>query len=323
MNLSWTQHPAALMLAVLVFVALLMLMEGLYLMWRSVFGGQARYMAHRLKMLSVSQGVLPTARVSPGGWRGWLDQGLVGRWLRDCLMQARVRGSLWQWLTLSLLSVLLVALLMQALRWPGALAGAAAVTAGFWPAAYILWRRHQRLARLQRQLPDALDMLTRALRAGHAFSSALQMAAQELADPLAGELQVVHEEVRFGLNLQQALTHLVERAPLAELRYFVVAVLIQRESGGNLAEVLGKLAQLMRARQRLMARVRVLSSEGRLSAWILVVLPFALAGLLALFNPQFISPLWTDPIGLALLKGMLLMMALGVVLMVRIVRIRV
>jgi tight adherence protein B len=194
---------------------------------------------------------------------------------------------------------------------------------GLLPTAYVLRRRQQRLARLYAQLPDALDMMARALRAGHAFSSALQMAAQELGEPLAGELRLVHEEVRFGLSLQQALGHLVERAPLTDLRYFVVAVLIQRESGGNLAEVMGKLAQLIRARQRLLSRVRVLSSEGRLSAWILVVLPFALAGLLAVFNPQFISPLWTDPIGIGLLKGMLVMMAIGVFLMVRIVRIRV
>jgi tight adherence protein B len=134
---------------------------------------------------------------------------------------------------------------------------------------------------------------------------------------------MVHEEVNFGLTLQQALKHLTERVPLTDLRYFVVAVQIQRESGGNLAEVLGKLAQLIRARLRLLARVRVLSSEGRLSAWILVLLPFVLGGLLTVFNPRFMQLLWTDPIGITLLKWMLGLMLLGVVLIARIVRIRV
>jgi tight adherence protein B len=323
--LSWMNHPAALVLAVFVFVALLLLLEGTYLLWRSVFGLQARDLARRLKALELNADRLPLLQstTDAGPLSAWLDQGLMRRLLRDPLLQADLRWRPWQWLGGSLLAGLGTALALQSLRWPASVTFFLAVGVGLLPTAYVLRRRQQRLARLYAQLPDALDMMARALRAGHAFSSALQMAAQELGEPLAGELRLVHEEVRFGLSLQQALGHLVERAPLTDLRYFVVAVLIQRESGGNLAEVMGKLAQLIRARQRLLSRVRVLSSEGRLSAWILVVLPFALAGLLAVFNPQFISPLWTDPIGIGLLKGMLVMMAIGVFLMVRIVRIRV
>jgi tight adherence protein B len=319
-------HPATLLLAVLVFVALLLFLEGLYLLWRSAFGPQARDLARRLKALALpAQRTATLTPVEPAGPLSvWLDRGPVRRLFQEPLLQAHLTWRPWQWLGGSVLAALGTALLLQeGLRWPASVGWAVGLGVGLLPTGYVWWRRHRRLTELYAQLPDALDLMARALRAGHAFSSALQMAAQELSDPLGGELRTVHEEVRFGLSLQQAFNHLVERAPLTDLRYLVVAVLIQRESGGNLAEVMGKLAQLIRARQRLLARVRVLSSEGRLSAWILVLLPFALAGLLAIFNPQFISPLWTDPIGIGLLKGMLLMMVIGVFLMVRIVRIRV
>ena len=134
------------------------------------------------------------------------------------------------------------------------------------------------MAKIERQLPDALDLMTRALRAGHAFSSALKMAGEEMAEPIAGEFRTVHDEVNFGVSLEQALTHLSERVPLTDLRYFVVAVLIQRDSGGNLTEILGNLSQLIRERLKLLAKVKVLSSEGRMSAWILGLMPFFLAG---------------------------------------------
>ena len=141
------------------------------------------------------------------------------------------------------------------------------------------------------------------------FPPALKMAGEEMAEPIAAEFRTVHDEVNFGVSLQQALTHLSERVPLTDLRYFVVAVLIQRESGGNLTEILGNLSRLIRERLKLMAKVRVLSSEGRMSAWILALMPFALAGVLNLMNPEFMSPLWTDPIGISMIKYLLVMMA--------------
>ena len=264
--------------------------------------------------------------------RGGATAGPLGTWLQQLpvrsaldrlLLQADWRWQAGQWLAISVLAAVVTALLLKLLGSAWALAWAAGGAVGLLPWGYVLLRRQRRLRLLQEQLPDALDMLTRALRAGHALSSALQMAGQEMNEPMASEVRMVHEEVNFGLTLQQAMTHLTERVPLTDLRYFAVAVQIQRESGGNLAEVLGKLAQLIRARLRLLARVRVLSSEGRLSAWILVLLPFVLGGLLAVFNPRFMQPLWTDPIGITLLKWMAGLMLLGVILIARIVRIRV
>ena len=126
-----------------------------------------------------------------------------------------------------------------------------------------------------------------------------------MTEPLAGEFRTVHDEVNYGVSLQQALTNLSERVPLTDLRYFVVAVLIQRDSGGNLTEVLGEPEPADPRSPEADARVKVLSSEGRLSAWILALMPFALAGLMNLVNPEFMSPLWTDPIGIEIVKYML------------------
>jgi tight adherence protein B len=317
----------AIVTAVAVFVALLLLLEGLYLFWRSSFGPQARQLSQRLKTLSQERDRARAAAwrvsASAGPLAAWLQQLPARRTLEHLLLQADLRWPAGQWLALTVLAALVTALLLKLSGSAWAIALAVGGTVGLLPWAHLLLRRQRRLNLLQRQFPDALDMLNRALRAGHALSSALQMAGQEMNEPMASELRTVHEEVNFGLTLQQALTHLTERVPLTDLRYFVVAVQIQRESGGNLAEVLGKLAQLIRARLRLLARVRVLSSEGRLSAWILVLLPFVLGGLLAVFNPRFMQPLWTDPIGITLLKWMFGLMLLGVILIARIVRIRV
>jgi tight adherence protein B len=202
----------------------------------------------------------------------------------------------------------------------GALAAAAAACL---PLLYVRRKRRRRLAKIEQQLPDALDLMARALRAGHAFSSGLKMAGEEMAEPIAGELRNVHEEVNFGVSLEQALTHLSERVPITDLRYFVVAVLIQRDSGGNLTEILDNLSRLIRERAKLMGRIKVLSAEGRMSAWILLVLPFALGAAMNLVNPKFMSPLWTDPMGISILKYMLTLMALGVLVLRHIVRIRV
>ena len=209
------------------------------------------------------------------------------------------------------------------LRQPMALAIPLGAALGLLPWLFLQRKRHQRLALMERQLPEALDLMTRALRAGHAFSSGLQMAGDELAEPIAGELRLVHDEINYGTSLPQALTNLSERVPITDLRYFVVAVLIQRESGGNLTEMLINLSRLIRERLKLHDRVRVLSAEGRMSAWILGLMPFGLAAMLNLLNPEFMSVLWSDPIGIAILQILAALMVIGVLMLRRIVRIRV
>jgi len=165
--------------------------------------------------------------------------------------------------------------------------------------------------------------MSRALKAGHALPSGLQMVGDEAQDPIAGEFRIVHDEINYGVAVPTALLNLAHRVPSTDMRYFVIAVLIQREAGGNLTEVLGKISALIRERLRLLGRVRALSAEGRMSGWVLGLLPFAVGGIINLINPKFMSVLWTDPMGLKLIYAALGMMTLGALWMRKIIKIRV
>lgn len=319
-----------LVMVVLVFVAVLLLLESIYVMWRSHRGPQATKLQTRLHALSATRD--RTAQTQLLRQRMLSELPVMERLLQST---PRLRGLdrviLQSGLNWTVSKVLLLCLVFCAVAWaamslgahqPVLLSAAVGMMVGALPLMYVYYRRNKRLAKFERQLPEALDLITRALRAGHAFSAALKMAGEEMAEPIAGEFATVHDEVNFGVSLQQALTHLSERVPLTDLRYFVVAVLIQRDSGGNLTEILNNLSRLIRERLKLMGRVRVLSSEGRLSAWILGLMPFFLAGVMNLLNPEFMRPLWTDPIGITIIKYMLGLMLLGVVIMRKIVKIR-
>lgn len=184
-------------------------------------------------------------------------------------------------------------------------------------------RRGLQVARIEAQLPDTLDLLARAMLAGHAFTSALRLAAKDAPPPLSQELQRVFDEVNYGLDLKEAMSAMAERVASNDVRFFVIAVLVQHETGGNLAAILQNTAMLIRERQKIRGVIRVLSGEGRVSAWILSVLPFVLAGVLNLLNPGFMSTLWTHALGLQMLQVCLLLMLLGVVWMWRLIDIRV
>ncbi len=188
---------------------------------------------------------------------------------------------------------------------------------------YLQHLRRKRVFQIEAQLPDTLDLMARAMQAGHAFSSALLIVGAEGTLPIRGEFQTTFDEINFGIPTHSALQHLTQRVASSDLRFFVVAVLIQLETGGNLTEILKSLAALIRDRQRVAGTVRVLSAEGRLSAWILGLLPFTIALLLSLINPDLISILWTDPMGIHMLQISLGLMLVGVWWMWRMVRIRI
>jgi tight adherence protein B len=183
--------------------------------------------------------------------------------------------------------------------------------------------RSQRLQQIETQLPDALDMMGRALRAGHAFPTALKMVGDEMNAPIAEEFKAVFDEVNFGMSMQDALTSMANRVDLTDMRFFVIAVVIQRETGGNLAELLASISAIMRDRIKLMAQVRVLTAEGRMSAWILSLLPFGAAGLIHLTNPTFLQLLYTDKLGLTMLGISGALMGIGIMVMRNIIDIRV
>jgi tight adherence protein B len=194
---------------------------------------------------------------------------------------------------------------------------------GIIPLLYLLSRKQQRMKRFQEQLPDALDLIARALKAGHAFSGGLNMVAGEFSDPIGTEFDKTRDEISFGVGINEAMKNLAARVDCPDLQFFVVSVIIQRETGGNLAEILEKIAYLIRERFKLYGRVRALAADGKLSAIILVALPPFIAFYMSIVNPEYIGLLVTDPIGIAMTICALLMMTMGVLVMKRMVSIKV
>lgn len=317
--------------AVLLFAAVILLTEGLWLWWSGSHGGGARRIARRLQLMS-GRGEGGADKVSILKQRRYSESPALERRLRRIpqlarldrlLLQSGLRCSMAQLLASWCLLLPASLLLPVALAMP--LLAALLLAAGLLlaPLGVLLRARAERLRRIEAQLPEAADFLGRALRAGHSFANVLQMASDELSEPIAGEFKAAHEEIHYGVPMNEALHNLAARIPLTDLRYLVIAVLIQRESGGNLAEILGNTARLIRARLKLLGQVRVLSAEGKLSAWILGLLPVAVLLVMSVVNPAYISVLWTDPLGVRLLWFSAASMAGGVFWMRKVIRIRI
>lgn len=323
-------NPFWLML-IMVFVAVMLLLEGSFLLWKSYQGPGALKVRKRMRALSAVR----DENKQPALFKQRLlsEVPAIERFLLNLSRAQRLEKFILQsGLDWSVSLVLLVCLVLGAsgflmmvviVHQPVLLSAGSGIVLAALPIFYVDKRRKMRLRKLEVQLPEALDLITRSLRSGHALSSALQMVGDEMPEPIAGEFRSVHEEVNFGVSLENALMGLAERVPLTDVRYFIVSVLIQRDSGGNLTEVLGNLSRLIRERLKLLSKVRVLSSEGRLSAWVLGVMPFALAGVMYLANPEFMAPLWNDPIGISIIQYTLILMVFGIAVLRKIVKIRV
>ncbi|WP_299982377.1 type II secretion system F family protein [Desulfobacula sp.] len=191
------------------------------------------------------------------------------------------------------------------------------------PYIYLLNLKKNRISKFQSQLHEALDLIARALRAGHSFTSSLKLAADEFADPLGTEFAETIDEINFGVGVPEALKGLAQRMDCSEAKYFVIAVIIQRETGGNLAELIESLAHIIRERFKFEGNVRTLTAEGRLSAIILCAMPFAIGLWLQISNPAFLSPLFTDPIGKIMLVGAGVFLVIGMLVMRQMVKIEV
>jgi tight adherence protein B len=172
-------------------------------------------------------------------------------------------------------------------------------------------------------LPDALELMSRALSAGHAFSESLQMVSQEMPEPIAAEFHKTYEEQNLGLSLKLALENLMERIPLLDLRMCVTAVLIQRETGGNLGEILEKVAYTIRERFRIMGDLKTLTTSSRLSAWLLCALPIFVAIAVTFMNPDYMAVLWKDPRGHYLIAAALFMQVTGMLIVRKILNIKI
>jgi tight adherence protein B len=194
--------------------------------------------------------------------------------------------------------------------------------AGCIPTVVLVFKRARRTARFEELFPEAIDLVSRALRAGHAFTTALGMVAEELPQPIAGEFRLLYDRQNFGLPLPEALRDFAERVPLLDARFFVIAVLTQRESGGNLSEVLDNLASVIRDRFTVKRQVQAKSAHGRLTGWVLSAMPPALALIFMVTSPDYLRPLIDDPAGIRMVITGIGLQILGTVIIRRIVRIQ-
>lgn len=315
---------------VLIFIAVVLFLEGMYLFWNTYKGPEAERIERRLRAMSA--GSHDGESLSIAKERLLSDSPHLHRFLLEIprihhldrlLVQSGLKLNVAVFLGLTISGILLSFILAIFFGLPLFAIIVAGAVVGVLPLFYVLNVKKKRMSTFEQQLPDALDMMGRALRAGHAFPSTLKMVGDEMTDPVAGEFRTTFDELNYGASAEDALQNMAKRLPSDDLRYFVIAVLIQRETGGNLSEVLNNISALIRERLKLLGTVRVLASEGRLSAWILGILPLALAVILNIINPKFMSILWTDPIGLKLVWIMLAMMGVGIYWLRRIIRIHV
>lgn len=197
------------------------------------------------------------------------------------------------------------------------------IVAAALPFLHVWWKRKRRFDQFLELLPDALELMSRALSAGHAFSEALHMVAEEMPEPIAGEFRKTYEEQNLGLSLKLALENLMERIPLLDLRMCVTAVLVQKETGGNLGEILEKVAYTIRERFRIMGDLKTLTTSSRLSAWLLCALPIFVAIAVTFMNPDYMAVLWKDQRGHYLIAAAITMQFTGMLIVKKILNIKI
>jgi tight adherence protein B len=213
--------------------------------------------------------------------------------------------------------ILLVASGLKTLALVGALVGA------LMPYSYASFRRNRRFQKFEELFPQAIDTLARAVRAGHALTTALELISNEVGEPVSSEFRKLFEEQKFGLPMRDALINLTERMPLVDVKFFVTAVMLQRETGGNLAEILDNLSYVIRERFKIQRQVRVFTAQGRLTMMLLMMLPPIIVVTMLVMNPSFIRPLFTDPLGHGLLVGGITLQTIGYFVIRRIIQIQV
>lgn len=319
-----------LLVAIIIFMVTLALIEGAYYALRKIRSGEKKEVLRRLRGYPTKEyerEIIDIMRKSMLSEVPWLNRMLLSiRWtdkLSRLIEQSGTESTLGVFM---LLSIVLASGGFVIGLWVASNALLSLIIAfvlGVFPFLYVYLKKKRRMEKFQRQLPDALDLIARALKAGHAFTGGLKMVGDELGEPVGTEFEKTLHEINFGLGIPEALKGLTQRVDCPDLRFFIISVIIQRETGGNLAEILGKIAYLIRERFKLQNRVQVLAAEGKLSAIILIAIPFVIALALSVLNPVYIKTLFIDPLGKALVAFALLMMAIGIVVMKRMIEIKV
>ena len=317
-----------LFIGIATFVCVVLFIEGGYLVFRTLRSPEEKEIRRRLNRLtSLEYDNVDIVRKRMLSEVPWLNKKLLKlKWSGSAgllLEQAGTRHTLGFFI---LVSALLAFLGLTAGSWLhlnyvlSILAGACLGCLPLW---HILKKKRKRMEKFQGQLPEALDLVARALRAGQALSGALKMVADEMDDPIGDEFDKTLNEINFGVGVPEALKNLANRVDCLDLKFFVIAVVIQRETGGNLAEILENIARIIRERFKLHGRIRILAAEGKLSAIILTGLPFITAFVLFLANPEYIKILIRDSFGRVLAGLALSLMILGIISMKKMIAIKV
>ena len=323
----------ATLIALGIFVTVLLLLEGSYYIYRTVAHKKTEKVIERLQAWSAER-QLQNQAVEGGIVRKdvvsdipWLNDFLMGlkhlNSLRTMHAKARAKLPLGAFLILSGFLAITICLVTSKLGWNILVVLAGTGVGATIPFLYLWRKQHKRMAEFHRQLPEALELIARALHSGHAFFVGMKLVGEEFADPIGTEFKQAFSEVSMGFSVPQALQNLATRVDCVDMKFFVTSVNLQRETGGNLAEIIESLSDLIRKRFELLMKVQVLSAEGRFSALILFALPIALGLLLYKTNPEYISLLFTDAIGHILVTLGAILMILGAIVTKRMITIKV
>lgn len=325
------------LLPILIFIAVLILVEVGYFALKGFRSSEKREVRTRLKTLSVqaenekSVDILKKDQLSEILWlnrflKRFLIMGKLTRLVEQAGVQHKPGLYLLVSLTLAVVGILvgmqfhsayfpLLPIFLVVIPW--------ILVLSILPFLYLIYKRRKRFHKFEEKLPEALDLIARSLKAGHAFSSGLRLVSEEMEDPISFEFEKTLNEINFGISAQDALINMTDRVPLDDLRFFVISVLLQRETGGNLAEILENLARLIRERFKLNGHVRVLSAQARLSSYILIAIPFITALAIRFFNPKFFDAFFENPSGRYILAAGVVWMIVGIFFMKKMVTIRV
>jgi tight adherence protein B len=320
------------MTALLAFVTVALGTVSLVLLWEW-FGEQQRKRRMVEEIRSLANESTDTPSGGPAVFRSTVFQSawlrpIIARFpqFRDAEFMLQRAGLSWTVQTLLLMSVgMAIALGVMALIATGSMpiAVLATVTGAMLPNLYVRRKRARRLSAFEELLPEAIDLVARAIRAGHPLSAGFKMAADDGAEPVAEEFRRVFEEQRFGLPLQDSLLGMADRVSLVDVRILVTAILIHREVGGNLAEILDNLSEVVRSRFTIRRQLRVYTAQGRMTGYLLAVLPVALFTILYMMNPSYMSILFTDGTGRALVTVAVFMQFIGFLWIRKIIKVEI
>jgi tight adherence protein B len=243
----------------------------------------------------------------------------IDRRLRQADLEIRVG-------TFVLLSLILFAIAVivgRILHWPAVVILLVGLGLFAIPNTYVDVKRRLRVKRFLNHFPDALEMFARSLRAGHSFTGAIQLVGQEMPDPVGPEFRKVFDEQNLGIPLRQALIGMTDRVDTLDVKFFVTAILVQRETGGNLAEIIDKISYVIRERFRVQGQLKIFTAQARMSGFILALLPIGIAVMIGILNPEYLKPLWFERTGRIMIAVAVILQILGMLAIRKIIRIKI